>query len=186
METECSSPHSQAPTTCPCPEIHQSSPWSQTHFLKLQFDTVLLQSTISSSKCSISLTFHHRNPVCNSPIPPYVVHNPPIWFILIWSHEKFPNIRVFRNFPVGIIQCSTFNLRVIFCVIQYYEGRLISKAHSEIFCRQSKVVMRAQCVLVATTLLHRGAKFHSFLYTGSKTVRVNMESCYGGMSTRLK
>ena len=46
--------------------------------------------------------------------------------------------------------------------------------------------MRAQCVLVATTLLHRGAKFHSFLYTGSKTVRVNMESCYGGMSMRLK
>ena len=30
------------------------------------------------------------------------------------------------------------------------------------------------------------AKFHSFLYTHSKTVRVNMESCYGGMSTRLK
>ena len=46
--------------------------------------------------------------------------------------------------------------------------------------------MRAQCVLVATTLLHSGAKFHSFLYTGSKTVRVNMESYYGGMSTRLK
>ena len=46
--------------------------------------------------------------------------------------------------------------------------------------------MCAQCVLVATTLLHSGAKFHSFLYTGSKTVLVNMESCYGGMSTRLK
>ena len=46
--------------------------------------------------------------------------------------------------------------------------------------------MRAQCVLVATTLLHSGAKFHSFIYTGSKTVRVNMELCYGGMSTRLK
>ena len=46
--------------------------------------------------------------------------------------------------------------------------------------------MRVQCVLVATTLLHNVAKFHSFLYTGSKTVRVNMESCYGGMSTRLK
>jgi hypothetical protein len=43
-----------------------------------------------------------------------------------------------------------------------------------------------QCVLVATTLLNSGAKFHPFLYTGSKTVRVNMESCYGGMSTRLK
>ena len=46
--------------------------------------------------------------------------------------------------------------------------------------------MRAQCVLVATTLLHSGAKFHSFLYTRSKTVCVNMESCYGGMSTGLK
>jgi len=67
-----------------------------------------------------------------------------------------------------------------------YEGRLISNAHSEIFCQRSKVAMHAQCVLVATTLLHSGIKFHSFLYTGSKTVRVNMESCYGGMSTRLK
>ena len=38
----------------------------------------------------------------------------------------------------------------------------------------------------ATTVLHSDAKYHSFLYTGSKTVRVNMESCYGGMSTRLK
>ena len=46
--------------------------------------------------------------------------------------------------------------------------------------------MRAQCVLVATTLLHSGAKFRSFLYTCSKTVRVNMESCNGGMSTGLK
>ena len=46
--------------------------------------------------------------------------------------------------------------------------------------------MCAQCVLVGTTLLHSGAKFHSCLFTGSKTVLVNMESCYGGMSTRLK
>ena len=46
--------------------------------------------------------------------------------------------------------------------------------------------MCTQCVLVATTLLHSNAKFHSFLYTGSKTVCVNMESCYVGMSMRLK
>ena len=46
--------------------------------------------------------------------------------------------------------------------------------------------MRAQCFLVATTILHSGAKFHSFLCTRSKTVRVNMESCYSGMATRLK
>jgi len=46
--------------------------------------------------------------------------------------------------------------------------------------------MCVQRVLVATTLLHSGAKFHSFLYTGPKTVRVSMKSCYGGMSKRLK
>jgi hypothetical protein len=51
---------------------------------------------------------------------------------------------------------------------------------------QSRAALRAQHVLVATTLLQSGAKFHSFLYTGSKTVHVNMESYYGGMSTRLK
>jgi len=66
------------------------------------------------------------------------------------------------------------------------EARLIRNAHSEIFCQCSKVAKRTQFVLVATTLLHSGAKFHSFLYTGSKTVHVSMESCYGGMSTRLK
>jgi len=54
------------------------------------------------------------------------------------------------------------------------------------FASRAIVAMRAQFVLVATTLLHSGAKFHSFLYTGSKTVRVNMELCCGGISTRLQ
>ena len=37
------------------------------------------------------------------------------------------------------------------------------------FANGAKLAISAQCVLVATTLLHSGAKFHSFLYTGSKT-----------------
>jgi len=45
--------------------------------------------------------------------------------------------------------------------------------------------MHMQCVLVATTLLHSSVKFFLSLHR-SKTVRVNMESCYGGMSTTLK
>ena len=69
---------------------------------------------------------------------------------------------------------------------KYYEGRLISNRHIAIFCRQSKVAMRAQCVLVATTLLHKGAKFHSFIYAGSETVRVDMESCYGGYVNEIE
>ena len=44
----------------------------------------------------------------------------------------------------------------------------------------------AVCVLVATTFQHSSAKFHSFLYISSRTVLDTMESCYGGMSTRLK
>ena len=82
-------------------------------------------------------------------------------------------------------QCSLVE-SFIFIASTMYEGQLISNAHSEIFCQRSIVAMLAQCVLVATTLLQSGAKFHSFLYAGSKTVHVNMESCYGGMSTRLK
>ena len=46
--------------------------------------------------------------------------------------------------------------------------------------------MRFRCGFVATTFLHSDAKFHSFLYTSSKTVHVSMDSCYAGMSTRLK
>jgi hypothetical protein len=46
--------------------------------------------------------------------------------------------------------------------------------------------VRAKCVLVATILLQSGENVHTFLYTtGSKTMPVNMESCYGGKSTRL-
>jgi len=71
-------------------------------------------------------------------------------------------------------------------IIVNYEGRLINNAHSDIFCQWSIVAMRTQCVLVATTLLHSSGKSHPFFYTGSETVRVNMESCYDGMSTRLK
>ena len=65
-----------------------------------------------------------------------------------------------------------------------YEVCLISNAHNEIFYLKSIVAMSAQWIFVATTLLHSSAKFYSFLYSGSKTVRVNMESCYGGMLTR--
>jgi len=46
------------------------------------------------------------------------------------------------------------------CKPELYKGRLISNAHSKMFCQRSKAAMRAQCVLVATTLLHSGAKFH--------------------------
>jgi len=45
--------------------------------------------------------------------------------------------------------------------------------------------MRA-CVFLVLILLQGDAKFHSFLYNGSKTVHVSMESCYGGMPTKLK
>jgi hypothetical protein len=44
--------------------------------------------------------------------------------------------------------------------------------------------MGVQCVPVTTTPLHSSAKFDPFPYTGSKTVRVNMESCYDDVSTR--
>ena len=97
-----------------------------------------------------------------------------------------PIINLFQPATSIHSKCGAQSGLLTIYVHKVYEGRLISNAHSEIFCRRTKVAMRAQCVLVATNLQHSGAKFHSFLYTHSKTVRVNMESCYGGMSTRLK
>ena len=96
------------------------------------------------------------------------------------------DIKIFNCFPFNITKLSDKPRKFKIALTFLCEGWLISNATNEIFCRRSKVARRAQCVLVATTLLHSGAKCHSFLYTGSKTVRVNMESCYGGMSTRLK
>ena len=53
------------------------------HFLKTHLN-IILPSTSGSSKWSLSLRFPHQNPVYTSPLPPYVLHAPPISF-LIWS-----------------------------------------------------------------------------------------------------
>ena len=53
-------------------------------FLNIHFNIILPPMPVSP-KLSLSLTFPHQNPVCTSPLPPYVLRAPPISFFLLWS-----------------------------------------------------------------------------------------------------
>ena len=66
MEPEGSSPHSQAPATCPYPEPAQSSPHTLIHLLKVH-PNIILPSTPGSPQRSLTLGFPHQHPVHSSP-----------------------------------------------------------------------------------------------------------------------
>ena len=57
--------YSQAPATCPYPELDQSSPG---HYISLLQDPLLYPSNPGSSKRSSSLRSPHQNPVYTSPL----------------------------------------------------------------------------------------------------------------------
>ena len=82
MEPKGSLPHSQVPTTFPCPEPSWSSPHPTSHFLKIHIN-IILPSMPGSSKWSLALRFPHQNPVYTSLLPPYALHVPHPHLILL-------------------------------------------------------------------------------------------------------
>ena len=68
---------------CPLPALSQINPFhAPSHFLKIHFNIILL-STLSSYKLSLSFMFSHQNSVCTPSSPPCVLHAPPISFFII-------------------------------------------------------------------------------------------------------
>jgi hypothetical protein len=67
MESHGSLPHSQVPATCPYTEPVKSCPCPTSHFLKIHLN--IFPSTPGSPQWSLSLRFHHQNPVHASHLP---------------------------------------------------------------------------------------------------------------------
>ena len=78
MELWSSSPHSQAPTTCPYPQPDQSNPSLPAHFLKIH-------STPRSCKWSLTFKCPHQNPVCTSAVS-HTTHNYIYVYMRIHTH----------------------------------------------------------------------------------------------------
>jgi len=68
VETKGSLPHSQEPATCPYSKSDQSSPYTQTHYLKIHFN-IVLPPTPGFYKWTLSLRFPHKYHVYTSPLP---------------------------------------------------------------------------------------------------------------------
>jgi len=69
--------------TFPCPGPARSSPClPRSNFLKIHLN-IIIPSTPGSSKRSLSLRFPHQIFVYTAPLPPYVLHAPPISFFSI-------------------------------------------------------------------------------------------------------
>jgi len=71
MKTRGSLLHSMKPTTCPYPQPDQSYPYPLSNFLEAHFN-VILSSMPRTSELPLSLRFPHQNPICTSPLLPYV------------------------------------------------------------------------------------------------------------------
>ena len=80
------------------PEVHSCIQWTlpsvpilsqinpahspyPTYFLEAHFN-IILSSMLRTSKWPLSLRFPHQNPICTSPLPPYVSHALPTSFLL--------------------------------------------------------------------------------------------------------
>ena len=104
---------SKKPTTLPYPEPHEFSPRTCIVFIKNHFN-IIISSTFTSYKWSLSLRFHHQNPMCN-PLRYHSCHMPrPFHFSWFdhpyngwWGEQALKLVNVW-SLPVS---CCIFSLK---------------------------------------------------------------------------
>ena len=95
MKPQFSSPHSQQPSTCPCPKPDQFTPRSHLIFLKIRFN-IILRPTHRSFKWSLSLRFPHQNHAYTSPLP-RTCYMPLPSHSSRFDRLKYPNLEISLN-----------------------------------------------------------------------------------------
>ena len=111
MKPEGSIPHSQSPSTWPCPEPNQSSPCTPSRFLRFHFN-IIFPSRSVSSKWSLSFGSPPPKPYMHLPCSPYVPRATPFSFFLFdyanniwWAVETTkPLVIYFSPLPCYLVR----------------------------------------------------------------------------------
>ena len=101
MKPEGSLPHSQMPATYPYPKPARSSACP---YIPLPENPsfIILPSIPASSKWSLSLRFHHQNPVYTSPLPrTYYIPHPIYSQNIQFNRRLFPYVRILYEDYIG-------------------------------------------------------------------------------------
>jgi len=101
MEPESSLPHSQEPDSYPYPNPARSSACP---YIPLPENPsfIIFPSMPGSSKCSLSLRFHHQNPVYTSPLPhTYYIPHPIYSQNIHFNHRLFRYVRILYEDCIG-------------------------------------------------------------------------------------
>jgi hypothetical protein len=96
MEPECSLPYSQDPVTYHYLSYINQVHASTSHFLKINFN-IIIPTTPTFSKWSLSLRSQNQRPLCTSSSPPHVSHDLPVSLTFTTTFGDIPYAEFHTN-----------------------------------------------------------------------------------------